>query len=157
MLAMTAPGAMTARRPRGTTTPEHACGVTTASRASGVTTAKRASGATGHHAGLAAEESIARDYERRGQPISDRRWRGAAGEIDLVARDGDTLVFIEVKKARDFDRAAARITPRQTARLFAAAEEYAATQPMGALSDMRLDVALVDGQGGLRVIENAFA
>jgi putative endonuclease len=148
MLAMTAPGAMTARRARGTTTPKQACGVTTA---------KRASGATGHHAGLAAEESIARDYERRGQPISDRRWRGAAGEIDLVARDGDTLVFIEVKKARDFDRAAARITPRQTARLFAAAEEYAATQPMGALSDMRLDVALVDGQGGLRVIENAFA
>lgn len=64
-------------------------------------------GAVAYQAGLAAEACIADDYERRGYPIAARRWRGQGGEIDLVARDGDGLVFIEVKKSRSFDRAVA--------------------------------------------------
>ncbi|MEU8079789.1 YraN family protein [Catellatospora citrea] len=35
-----------------------------------------------------------------GMVLLDRNWRGAAGEIDIVARDGDTLVFCEVKTRR---------------------------------------------------------
>ncbi len=43
-------------------------------------------------------ESIAAEWlERRGHRIVERNWRCARGEIDIVARDGDTLVFIEVK------------------------------------------------------------
>ena len=60
---------------------------------------RRARGRTEHLAGLAAEERIAQDYERRGFPVAGRRWRGQGGEIDLIARDGDALIFIEVKKS----------------------------------------------------------
>ena len=78
---------------------------------------RRIRGRTEYHAGLAAEDSIARDYERRGFPVARRRWRGRGGEIDLIARDGEGLIFIEVKKSRDFATAAQRLGARQMARL----------------------------------------
>jgi putative endonuclease len=114
-------------------------------------------GRTGHHAGAAAEDCVAEAYARRGYPILQRRWRGRGGEIDLIARDGDGLVFVEVKKSRSFARAAERLSQRQVMRLWAAAEEFLGSQPRGALTDVRFDVALVDGRGALRVIENAFS
>ncbi|KUF12597.1 YraN family protein [Pseudoponticoccus marisrubri] len=116
---------------------------------------RRARGQCGHLAGAAAEQAIATDYERRGFPIARRRWRGAGGEIDLIARDGDGLIFVEVKKSRDFARAAERLSQRQMMRLQLAAEEFAGSEPRGALTPMRFDVALVDGRGDIRVIENA--
>lgn len=114
------------------------------------------SGRTSYFAGLAAEESVAQTYTRRGHPIAARRWRGKGGEIDLIARDGDGLIFVEVKKARDFVRAAERLTIRQLERIYAAASEYLALMPAGQLTPVRIDVALVDGQGRMDVIENAY-
>ncbi|MBM9595265.1 YraN family protein [Rhodobacteraceae bacterium MCCB 386] len=108
-------------------------------------------GAVGHRAGLATEEQVARRYERAGGEVVARRWRGQAGEIDLVVRLAGGLVFVEVKKARDLARAAERVTPRQAARLMAAAEEYVAGAPV----EMRLDVALVDAEGRIQILENA--
>ena len=116
---------------------------------------RRMQGATGFHAGVAAEARIAQDYERRGYPVARRRWRGQGGEIDLIVHDGDGLVFVEVKQSRSFDAAVARLSQRQMARLQSAAEEFLATQPRGALTDVRFDVALVNGMGAVRIIENA--
>lgn len=106
--------------------------------------------------GLAAEDIVACRYEREGKPVLSRRWRGKGGEIDIVAREGDSLVFVEVKKARTHDDAAWRLGARQIARLCAAASEYLAGEPRGQDSDMRFDLALVDSKGAVRVIENAF-
>ena len=113
-------------------------------------------GRVAYHAGASAEDSIAADYERRGFQVSNRRWRGVGGEIDLVARGRDGLVFIEVKKARDFARAAARVSARQMERLCAAAEEFLGQEPGGLLTYMRFDVALVNASGEHRIVENAF-
>ncbi|WP_428926701.1 YraN family protein [Marinibacterium sp. SX1] len=117
---------------------------------------RRSRGRIEYHAGLSAEDSIARDYERRGFPVARRRWRGKGGEIDLIARDGDALIFIEVKKSRDFDTAAQRLGPRQMARLCQSAEEFLGGEPRGLLTEMRFDVALVDAQGRHKIVENAF-
>jgi len=54
------------------------------------------SGAVSYHAGIAAEAAVARLYETGGTPIAARRWRSAAGEIDLIARNGAEVIFIEV-------------------------------------------------------------
>ena len=43
------------------------------------------------------EELAAAHLQRKGFQILDRNWRCKAGEIDIVARDGETLVFVEVK------------------------------------------------------------
>ncbi len=109
-----------------------------------------------YHAGLSAEATISNAYEMRGLPIAECRWRGVAGEIDLIARDGEAVVFVEVKQSRSFDRAVARITPRQMSRVYATAEEFLATEPRGSLTEVRFDVALVNGLGEVRIIENAF-
>ncbi|SMX38964.1 YraN family protein [Maliponia aquimaris] len=118
---------------------------------------RQATGRTGYLSGMAAEDRVERDYARRGYPAIARRWRGQAGEVDLVLRDGDGLVFVEVKQSRSFARAVERLTARQVARLVQAAEEFVGTQPRGSLTEVRFDVALVDGTGQLRVIENALA
>lgn len=116
---------------------------------------KELRGAVAYHSGLAAEEAVARDYGRRGRPIAARRWRGRGGEVDLIARDGDAVIFIEVKRAKSFARAAERLGPGQQRRLHMAAQEYLAGEPRGLLTDARFDVALVDGQGQIQIIENA--
>ena len=114
-------------------------------------------GALGHQAGLSAELRVARAYEARGCTVLQRRWRGAAGEIDLILRDGEALIFVEVKKSRSFARAAERLSIAQMHRIAAAAAEFLGSQPRGQLTDMRIDVALVDGSGEVRLLENAFA
>ncbi len=119
-------------------------------------TARQHRGQRAYHAGRAAEDSIALRYERAGCPIAARRWRGSGGEIDLIAQDGETVVFIEVKQARSRDAALSRVTPQQVRRIYATAEEYCGTQPKGSLTDVRFDVAVVDGSGVSHVIENAF-
>ena len=109
----------------------------------------------GDLSGLAAEECVARDYERRGHITAARRWRGSAREVDLIAADGDGLIFIEVKRSENFERAATYLTDQQAARIYGAASEYLGQMPKGQLTPVRLDLALVNGRGEIRVIENA--
>lgn len=114
------------------------------------------SGAISFFAGQAAEEQVAARYSRSGRPIAARRWRGSAGEIDLIAREGDKVIFIEVKKSRSFAEAAEHLSRRQMDRICSAATEFVAGEPGGQLTEMRFDVALVDAVGRIDVIENAF-
>ncbi|CUK01228.1 hypothetical protein RUE5091_02227 [Ruegeria denitrificans] len=119
-------------------------------------TARSVRSSVSYHAGQAAELQVAADYERRGFTIAHHRWRGAGGEIDLIARNDDGLVFIEVKKSTSFDMAAARISQRQINRIFASAAQYLDTEPYGQLTNVRFDAALVDATGAVQIIENAF-
>ena len=112
-------------------------------------------GKLSYHSGRAAEEQIARIYERRGLRVIARRWRGKAGEIDLVLSDGARIAFVEVKTARDFARAAESLRPGQMRRLISAAEEFLGTQPAGQLTECSFDLGLVDGRGACEILENA--
>ncbi|WP_172326897.1 YraN family protein [Mangrovicoccus sp. HB161399] len=111
-------------------------------------------GATGYHAGLAAEDCVARVYEASGHRVRARRWRGQGGEIDLILEGADGLVFVEVKKSRSFDRAVARFSGRQMRRICEAAAEFVAGEPLQMDTPMRFDLALVDQHGQTRVVEN---
>lgn len=113
-------------------------------------------GITSYQAGFAAEDIVARDYMRRGQSLAGRRWRGKGGEIDLIMRDAGQVIFVEVKKSRDFDRAAQRLSRRQMDRLCNAAMEFVAGEAKGQLTDMRFDLAMVNSVGAVQIIENAF-
>jgi putative endonuclease len=115
------------------------------------------SGARSYHAGLAAEEQVAQFYSRSGREVCARRWRGTAGEIDLIARNGAEVIFIEVKQSATHALAAEHLTPRQMARIYASASEFLAGEPGGQLTESRFDVALVDATGKIEILENAFA
>jgi putative endonuclease len=68
------------------------------------------------------------ELERRGYAIVARRYRTRYGEIDIVAQDGDTLVFVEVKAraTAEFGTAAEAVTRRKQLRLIAMARDYLA-------------------------------
>ncbi|MBX6315747.1 MAG: YraN family protein [Isosphaeraceae bacterium] len=69
------------------------------------------------------ERAAARYLRRRGLRIITRGYRTPLGEIDLIARDGDTLVFIEVKTRRRGDPTEA-VTPEKQRRLTLAALHF---------------------------------
>ena len=100
--------------------------------------------AGGQLAGGAAEDLAARYLEGQGLAIVERNWRCRAGEIDLVARDGATLVFVEVRLRRNraFGGAAESITATKRRRLRLAAEHYLARLP--AEPPCRFDALLLD-------------
>lgn len=106
--------------------------------------------------GAMAEDQVAAHYRALGCEMLEQRWRGSAGEIDLIVRQGDCVIFIEVKRSRSHDLAALRLDRRQMDRICGAALEYCGALSTGLLTEMRFDVALVDGTGRIEVIENAF-
>lgn len=106
-------------------------------------------------AGRMAEDSVLLKYRDAGASLLASRWRGIAGEIDLIFREDDCLVFVEVKKSASHALAAQRLDRRQMNRICLAALEYADRHGDG-LSEMRFDAALVDGMGRIDVVQNAF-
>ena len=113
-------------------------------------------GSVGYYAGVAAEDCVATHYQQRDCALAAKRWRGRGGEIDLILRQNEQVIFVEVKKSKTFAKAAQRLGRRQMDRLCAAAGEFLASEPKGQLTDVRFDLAMVNGLGAVKVIENAF-
>ncbi|WP_417266824.1 YraN family protein [Celeribacter baekdonensis] len=117
--------------------------------------ARQTRGRMAYEFGHSAEACVARHYAAQGYDLAQARWRGRGGEIDLIFHDGDGFIFVEVKASKTLSAAAAHLGPKQIARICASAEDYIGLQPKGLLTDMRIDVALVDGQGHVEILENA--
>ena len=81
--------------------------------------------------GLWGEKQAARYLKRRGYRVLDARFRCREGEIDLIAREGDFLCFVEVKlrKSSSFARAGAFVDSRKQEKLRLAAQLYLAENP----------------------------
>jgi len=75
-----------------------------------------------------------------GYRILARNWRAPVGEIDIVARRGDVLAIIEVKRRADLARALESVSPRQRARLMRAALSFQAGRSECARLTLRFDV-----------------
>ena len=119
----------------------------------GVSHQRQALGKTG-------EDLAAQELERRGYEILDRRWREHGGEIDIVARDSETLVFVEVKarEARHFGDAAESVTRVKRGRLVRLATLYAARAGWHD-RPCRFDVVTIHLESGrpiVTVYQNAF-
>ena len=117
--------------------------------------ARRSRGQVNHLRGLSAEDQVQRLYERTGARCLKRRWRGRGGEIDLIFERGEEVIFVEVKASKTHAAAAESLRPAQAARVCRAAEEFIGTRSTGSLTPMRIDVALVNDQGAIDVLENA--
>lgn len=90
-------------------------------------------------------ESIAADLLRRkGYDVLARNWRCAAGELDLIVREPQTLVTIEVKTRRSltFGSPLEAITPQKAARLRHLTARWLTEHPQG-IDAVRIDVVAV--------------
>lgn len=102
-------------------------------------------------------EKAAEDFLRaRGLHCLARNFRCRLGEIDLVMRHADTLVFVEVRRRRSSTHggAAASITTAKQRRILAAARFY--LSGVDRLPPCRFDAVLIDGDGRPQWIPDAF-
>lgn len=98
------------------------------------------------------EDFGARFLESRGHTLLARNWRGRYGELDLVSKDGDTLVFTEVKTRRGqkYGTPQSAVTPAKQKKLCRAALEFITAGGYGDCN-VRFDVlALIRGKDGFQ-------
>jgi putative endonuclease len=107
--------------------------------------------------GDAGEAAAADHLVAQGLRVLARNFRVKGGEIDLVCRDGDTTVFVEVRRrARaDFGGAAWSITPAKQKRLVLAARHWLARHGNYYDGACRFDCVLIDGER-LEWLKDAF-
>jgi putative endonuclease len=115
-----------------------------------VTVARQALGNSG-------EDLAAAELERRGYAVLERRYRTRHGEIDIVARDGATLVFVEVKvkATAEYGCAAEAVTRHKQRRVASMAADYLARKELAEVA-CRFDVVAIDGEV-LTLIRDAFS
>jgi len=121
-----------------------------------VTTAERAG-----LRGAWAEDLALRHLSQAGLALVARNYRCRSGEVDLVMREGETLVFVEVRQRRAslYGDGAESVDWRKRHRLVATAAYYLQTHPSAARAPCRFDVVAVSGPSGagdVRWIPDAF-
>lgn len=107
--------------------------------------------------GALGERKAGELLESRGYEILEYNFRARGGEIDLVARDGSVLVFVEVKYRRD-ERSGSpleAVDPRKQRRICLAASGYLARHGLGLDTPCRFDVVALVGEKA-EVVKNAF-
>lgn len=106
--------------------------------------------------GAAAENLAAQYLQEQGLRLLERNYRVRGGEIDLIAQEGETLVFVEVRLRRSqrFGGAAASVDIHKQTKLLLAAQHYLRGRDL----PCRFDVLLLDEIDAARIdwIQNAF-
>ncbi|MCR4309752.1 MAG: YraN family protein, partial [Deltaproteobacteria bacterium] len=99
--------------------------------------------------GDAAEERARRHLEGAEFTIVERNFRTRVGEIDIVARKGDVLVFVEVRSREDADFGTPEesVTPAKRRRIVSAARQYLSSVPPSSWREARFDVIAIEGSG----------
>jgi putative endonuclease len=111
--------------------------------------------------GQLGEELAAAYLMKHGYTIVDRNYRKKFGEIDIIARDGQILVFIEVKTRRSsaYGSPAQSVTPRKQMQISRVAEDYLARRGLfdtAARFDVVTVVLLANQQAQIEIIPAAF-
>ena len=106
--------------------------------------------------GHLAEAAAAWLLRCKGYRIVGRRVRTPMGEIDLIARRGSTIAFVEVKARPTRDVALEAVSPRQARRMVAAARYWLSLQPPATAGDWRFDIVVVSPYLLPRHLPNAF-
>jgi putative endonuclease len=108
-------------------------------------------------AGVAAESRAAAHLARRGYQILERNFRCRAGELDIIARDGDALVFIEVRSRASarFGHALTAISPAKQRQVTRVARHYLAFRKPASVRRVRFDVVAITGDE-LLLVRDAF-
>lgn len=110
-------------------------------------------------AGDRAEDAAARHLAAAGCQLLARNARYPDGELDLIAREGELVVFVEVRmrSGRGFGGAPASVDRFKQKRIMRAAQRWLAQHCGQRWPACRFDVVAVDGDGTIEWIRDAFA
>jgi len=101
------------------------------------------------HKGQAGEERAVRYLQRKGFSILGRNLRLGQGELDIVARQEDLLVFVEVKTHKTLESALLAVNPDKCSRLQSAARAWLGQHPDHAALQCRFDLIIITPRMGL--------
>jgi putative endonuclease len=104
---------------------------------------RRLRGQKAHRRGLLAEKFAELALLCKGYRILARRYRTPFGEVDLIAKKGSTIAFVEVKARGDLGLAGGAITIKNWQRVERAAQYYLKYHRMEAAITIRLDAMLI--------------
>ena len=110
-----------------------------------------------HQFGVQAEKLAVLYLKAKGYRILSTRYRVGVGEIDIIARSGETVVFIEVKRRQSLEDALHSLQSRQQARIIRAAEYWLAENELPLNTDCRFDMMVFSAYLVPHHIKNAFA
>jgi putative endonuclease len=116
--------------------------------------AKRARGYESYKRGLAAEEAVCQRLRAAGWSILLQRAKTRRGEIDIVAQNGATICFVEVKQRQTLRGAAECLSVTQSRRLYRAAECLLQSHPCWQYENLRFDLFMLDAQGQMEWLED---
>jgi putative endonuclease len=106
--------------------------------------------------GWQAEEAAKAYLHAQGYQVLAHRYRTPHGEIDVVALQAETLIFVEVKHRRDHDKGLYAITPRQQQRIQNAALHFIAEHGAYAAYSLRFDAIIAKADKSLYHLQNAW-
>ena len=109
-----------------------------------------------HGLGLSAETFAAWSLRLTGWRILQHRYTTKAGEIDLIAKRGKTVAFIEVKARKSRQAAMEAVTPASQRRIVRAAKIFVSEHPKAGFFTLRFDVVIVRPWAWPERIANAF-
>jgi len=109
-----------------------------------------------HESGAAAEKAACAFLEARGAQVVGRNFRARGGEIDIVAREGDVLVFVEVRfrEGEEFGAPEETVGFAKRRKIAAAARDYIGRIPPGSWREARFDVVTITGRGAEAVVRH---
>ena len=112
--------------------------------------------------GKRAEDLAVAELKRRGYQVIETNYRCRWGEIDIIAKDGETTAFIEVRSRRSNETTypAESINKKKQTKLILTAQQFLTEHNLGSDCDCRFDVVEVRFERGksvsVKVIQDAF-
>lgn len=107
--------------------------------------------------GRKGEEKVLREYIKRGYKLLERNTYFRGGEIDLILKKNNLIVFIEVKKRKKggFLSGILSINKRKIDRIIKFSKIYLERKNLYGKINVRFDVAIIEGEN-INILENAF-
>jgi putative endonuclease len=109
-----------------------------------------------YHKGEMAEWIAAALLVLKGHRVLERRYRTPVGEIDLIAKRGSVVAFVEVKRRPDFESGLWSVTRHQQARIIRGAQYWTAAFPRYEKCNFRFDVIVLAPWSFPRHLKDAF-
>jgi putative endonuclease len=118
---------------------------------------KRLSNSIAYHQGIAGEQIATEYFTQHGYEILAKRHKTPHGEIDIIAKIGEYIVFIEVKMRRTTENALASLSKKQQDRIINAALFYLETSELNCNEqNMRFDLFAIQNKNNFEHLINAF-